>query len=82
MKAKLVRIGNSRGVRIPAKVIEQCGLGEQVELTVEGNTVVIAPARKPREGWEKSFSAMAEAGDDELLWPEFPNEFDEKEWTW
>lgn len=82
MKAKLVRIGNSRGVRIPAKVIEQCGFGEQVELRVEGDTLVIAPSRRPREGWEASFRAMAEAGDDELLWPDLPNAFDKEEWTW
>lgn len=82
MKAKLVRIGNSRGVRIPSAIIEQCGFGDQVELTVEGKTLVIAPTRRPREGWEESFKAMAEAGDDAMLWPDFPNEFDEEEWTW
>jgi antitoxin MazE len=82
MKAKLVRIGNSRGVRIPANVIEQCGFADQVELRVEGDTLVIARARKLREGWEESFRAVAQAGDDEPIWPEFSNAFDQEEWTW
>ena len=46
MKAQIVRIGNSRGVRLPKAVIEQAGLTEEVELEVRGNTVVIAATRR------------------------------------
>jgi len=68
MKAKLVRIGNSRGVRLPKAVIRQCGLGEVVDIDVDGDTVVIRPVpRRPREGWEAAFSAMAGAGEDRPL---------------
>ena len=31
MKTELVRIGNSRGIRIPKPIIEQCRLGDTVE---------------------------------------------------
>jgi antitoxin MazE len=83
MKVDLVRIGNSRGVRIPKAIIEQCGFGERVEMTVEDGRLVISPLKHPREGWEEMFRAAAEAGD---LPPEpefdFPNEWDEREWTW
>ena len=82
MKTALVRIGNSKGVRIPKKIIEQCGLGEHVEMTVQGNTVVIAPGRKPRDGWEDSFRAMSAAGDDEPLWPDYMSSEADEEWTW
>lgn len=39
-----VRIGNSRGIRIPKPLIEQCGLGEAVDLRVEDG----APGHRPR----------------------------------
>lgn len=68
MKAKLVRIGNSRGVRLPKAVIRQCGLDGEVTLEVERGRVVIGPVpRPPRAGWEAAFRTMAEAGDDRPL---------------
>jgi antitoxin MazE len=83
MKTSLVRIGNSHGVRIPKAVIDQCGLKREVDMTVKGDTIVIAPARKPRAGWAEAFKRMAEAGDDALLIPDtLSNEFDDKEWRW
>jgi antitoxin MazE len=83
MKADLIRIGNSRGVRIPKPVIEQCGLGESVELRVENRRLVISPERRARQGWEESFRAAGSSIDDELLLEMVgPNEFDRKEWRW
>jgi len=68
MKAKLVRIGNSRGVRLPKAVIRQCALGDVVEIDVEGDRVVIrAVPRRPRADWEAAFAAMAGAGEDRPL---------------
>jgi len=83
MRAELVRIGNSRGVRIPKPLIEQCGLGDTVELRVENDCLVISPERRPRQGWEEAFQAAGPAADDELLLETgAPNEFDRKEWQW
>lgn len=83
MKTDLIRIGNSRGVRIPKPVIEQCGLGERVELRVENHRLVISPERRPRQGWEEAFRAAGSATHDELLLEATePNEFDRKEWRW
>lgn len=85
MKVRLMRLKGSSVVRIPRDMIEQCGLGVYVELTVRGSTVVISaqPLRRPREGWEESFKAMAAASDDALLLPgDLSAESDETEWTW
>jgi len=83
MRAELVRIGNSRGVRIPKPLIEQCGLGDTVELRVENDCLVISPERRPRRGWEEAFRAAGPAADDELLLETgAANEFDRKEWQW
>ncbi len=81
MKVELVRIGNSRGVRIPKPIIEQCGFGDTVDLRVENKCVVIAPECVPRQQWDEAFAAAGSAAEDELLL-DFPNEFDEKEWRW
>lgn len=87
MKTELVRIGNSRGIRIPKPIIEQCGLGETVELRVENDRLVISPGRQPRQGWGEAFRASSQEnrhpGHDELLLEgSEPNEFDHKEWRW
>jgi antitoxin MazE len=83
MRTELVRIGNSRGIRIPKPLIEQCGLGNTVELRVENDRLVISPRRGPREGWEEAFRAAGSAINDEhLLQTAAPNEFDRKDWKW
>ena len=82
MKVQLVRIGNSRGVRLPKAVIEQAGLTEQVDLEVRGSTVVIAATRSVRAGWANAARALAAAGGGSLLDPEIRTRFDEDEWRW
>ena len=83
MKAELVRIGNSRGIRIPKPFIEQCGLGETVELRVANDCLIISPERQPRQGWNDAFRASGRALEDELLLEiAEPSEFDRKEWRW
>ena len=83
MRTELVRIGNSRGVRIPKPLIEQCRLGDRVELHVENDCLVISPERQPRQGWGEAFRAAGPAERDEILLEiAEPNEFDRKEWQW
>ena len=83
MKSRIVRIGNSQGIRIPKPVLEQAGLSDEVEIDVRGNTLVIRPARRPREGWDAAFRDMAARGDDALLDRDLPSsKWDEEEWEW
>ncbi|MGH9512913.1 MAG: AbrB/MazE/SpoVT family DNA-binding domain-containing protein [Terriglobales bacterium] len=82
IKTELVRIGNSRGIRIPKPIIEQCGFGDEVDLRVENERLVISPERLPRAGWEDRFRAACAAGEDELLLEPAANEFDRREWQW
>jgi antitoxin MazE len=67
MKARIVKIGNSRGIRIPKPLIQETGLTGEVELVVGENRLVISPVQRPRSGWSEAFKAMAAAGDDALL---------------
>jgi antitoxin MazE len=91
LTAKLVRIGNSRGIRLPKTVIEQAGLVDDVEIVVHGDEVILRRAGRPRAGWAEAFrKALAELPPDVMErereewadWQNMPNEFDEKEWTW
>ncbi len=83
MRTALVRIGNSRGIRIPKPVIEQCGFGEKVELRVENHRLIVSPQRLLRQGWEETFRAAGPSAEDELLLQGVgENEFDREEWKW
>jgi len=81
MRIPIIKIGNSRGIRLPKTIIEQCGFGEEAELEVRNNKIIIKPIKKPRQNWEKAFRKMAENKDDRLI--EFPSvQWDEEEWEW
>jgi antitoxin MazE len=83
MKTELVRIGNSRGIRIPKPLIEQCSLEGTVDLSVENGRLVISPGRRLRQGWIEAFQNAGPAAHDELLLePIRATEFDRKEWKW
>jgi antitoxin MazE len=82
MKARLVRIGNSRGVRLPKPLIEEAGLSDEVELQVRDGSVVIRPVKALRAGWAESAKTLRASGSDGLLDPPTPTRFDEEEWEW
>jgi len=84
MKASIIKIGNSRGVRIPKPLFELCGIGDEVEIEVHQHELIIRATHQPREGWEKCFAAMAVCKDDALLDPDLTggSSWDEKEWEW
>jgi len=82
MKTDLIRIGNSRGIRIPKPLIEQCGLRDAVELRVENEQIIISSERQPRSGWEAQFRAAGPSSSDELLLDVSQTKFDSEEWRW
>lgn len=84
LKTRIVRIGNSQGVRIPKLFLEQTQLHDDVELELQSDQIVIRSARRVRAGWDEAFQAMATQGDDQLLDSETggATSWDEDEWTW
>jgi antitoxin MazE len=82
LRLKLTRIGNSRCVRIPKPLIEQCGLGDVVELGVTPEGLIIAPHRAPRNGWKQAFISSPTAEQEMLLERISSNAFDGKKWRW
>jgi antitoxin MazE len=67
MKTRIIKIGNSQGIRIPKLLLERSNLAQEVELEAEDNRIIIRSLNQPRQDWESEFRAMAERGDDELL---------------
>lgn len=84
MKTNIVQIGNSKGIRLPKSVLEQCHLTGSVELLVEGNVLTVRPIHAPRNGWSEAFSEMARNKDDKPLDEDtsLATEWDKAEWRW
>lgn len=84
MKASIIKIGNSHGIRIPKPTIAQCGFEEEVEFSVQNNTLIIKSLKSSRKNWDANFKKMAGNGDDQLVVPEIftLTEWDESEWEW
>ncbi|MBV6397532.1 MAG: hypothetical protein HFACDABA_03146 [Anaerolineales bacterium] len=81
-RTQLVKIGNSRGVRIPKPLIDQAGLQSEVEIVVDRGRLVIRPLTRPRMNWEELFREMAANNDDRLLDAPARTTWDDKEWEW
>jgi len=81
-KTRIVRIGNSRGIRVPKGLLEHAHLPEEVELQAERGRLVVRAARGPRAGWGEAAKAQRAHGDDDLLEAPTATKFDRKEWQW
>jgi antitoxin MazE len=84
MKVRIVKIGNSQGIRIPKPLILQAGLKGEVDLQVEDNRLVISRVARPRARWSLAFSLMGQRGDDKLLDGDVvrASQWDEEGWEW
>ncbi|QDU71058.1 AbrB/MazE/SpoVT family DNA-binding domain-containing protein [Mucisphaera calidilacus] len=66
MQVSLVKIGNSRGVRLPKRVIEAAGLKDELDLEVRDGAVIVRNAQAARSGWAQAAAACHAAGEDDL----------------
>lgn len=81
MKAQIIRIGNSQGVRIPKTLIQDGKLSGEVELELHEDGILIRSLQKPRANWDAAFKAAADADDDHPV-SETRTAFEAKEWQW
>jgi antitoxin MazE len=80
METSIIKIGNSKGLRLSKMIIEKYDLGEKLEVILEEDHIVLRPIRKIRDGWGEAFARMRAAGDDELLIDDFMDEDHLEEW--
>ncbi len=85
MITKVVKIGNSRGIRIPKSIIDQSGIKNEVELEVKDDKIIIKSLSEVRKNWNLAFQKMSENNDDLLLDENTltdQSSWDKEEWTW
>ncbi len=82
MKATIVPIGNSKGIRIPKTILEQCNIEKEVVLEIEGQSIIIKPFKKePRKNWEQYFRKMKVRNEDRLIIDD-KIDLDVADWEW
>ena len=82
IRTRIIRIGDSQGVRIPKILLEQSGIHTDVEIEVQGDHLTILTASRLRTGWEQAFATMVEQQDDTLLDDITTTEWDQVAWEW
>lgn len=83
-RTRIVKIGNSRGIRIPKVLLDQAALGDDVEIEAQRDQLIVRPVRGARHGWDAQFAEMASRGNDKLLDAETASlsSWDRDEWEW
>jgi antitoxin MazE len=82
MITQLIKVGNSRGVRIPKPLIQETGLTDDVTIRVEGGSIIISPVKAVRSGWQEAFNKMHANNDDVLIDKNIRSSWDDEEWEW
>ena len=80
MELSIIKIGNSKGIRIKKSILERYNIKDKVELIFERGRIILKPISKPRQGWEDAFKTMYENHEDNLLIPDIFDEETEEEW--
>jgi antitoxin MazE len=83
MKARIIKVGNSRGIRLPKALLDAGGLETEVELVLQKNGILIRASKSPRKGWDEHAMRLHGTGLDRLLDAGAPaSAWDGKEWEW
>jgi antitoxin MazE len=80
MEVSVVKIGNSKGIRLSKTIIERYNIHDSVEMILDKGHIIIKPTSKPRKGWDKAFIEMHKNGDDTLNIPDVFEEENPEEW--
>jgi antitoxin MazE len=67
MEVSIIKIGNSKGLRLTKTILERYNITDKIELILEKGHIILRPISEPRKGWDKAFQKMHENGDDQLL---------------
>lgn len=80
MEVSVIKIGNSRGIRLSKTIIERYNIRDTVEMILDKGHIIIKPLSRSRKGWDKAFMEMHENGDDKLIMPDIFEEENLAEW--
>lgn len=81
METAIIKIGNSKGLRLSKTILEKYNIKDKVEIILEMGQIIIKPIEVPRKNWEVAFKKMNDEGDDELLIKDVLNDETFEEWN-
>ena len=81
MRTSIIKLGNSKGVRLSKQIMQQYQIKDQVDLILEADRIILKPVNEPRKGWDQAFRKMAENKDDQLLMGDVLEDEDFDEWN-
>lgn len=67
MEVQVIKIGNSRGIRLSKTLLERYKIRDTVDLVMKKGHIILKPTSKPRKGWDKAFGESIENIDDKLI---------------
>ena len=80
MEISIIKIGNSKGFRLPKTILEKYNISDKIELILEKGQIILRPIREPRMGWDKAFKRMNKEGDDQLFFDDVFDDENFDEW--
>ena len=81
MELSIVKIGNSKGIRLSKTILEKYDIKDTVEVILEKGYIVLKPKSSPRKGWDMAFKKMHAKGDDNLLMNDIFEDENPEEWS-
>lgn len=81
METSIIKIGNSKGLRLSKTILEKYNIKDKVEIILEKGEIILRPITSPRKNWEKEFRRMSENGDDKLLMNDVFEDENLEEWS-
>lgn len=81
MELSIIKIGNSKGFRLPKTILKRYNISDKIEMILEKGQIVLRPISEPRKGWDKAFKKMNEEGDDQLLFEDVFEDENFEEWS-
>ncbi|MGF1557390.1 AbrB/MazE/SpoVT family DNA-binding domain-containing protein [Paucihalobacter sp.] len=81
METSIIKIGNSKGLRLSKTILEKYNIKDKVELILEKGHIILKPIVSPRKNWDKEFKKMSENGDDQLLMNDIFEDENLDEWS-
>lgn len=82
MQINIIDIGNSKGIRLPKAVLQQCEMVDKIDLIVQDDHIILTPIERKevRKNWSEAFQKMAERQDDKLLITSVS--YNDEDWQW
>jgi len=81
METAIIKIGNSKGLRLSKTILEKYNIKDKVEMILEEGQIILRPIDRPRKNWEKAFEKMRENNDDLLLFNDVLEDENFEEWN-